>query len=147
MDLYLNYCDEKSRILIIEDDENISSLIGLILETQNRFEYAVAKNGSEALKLIVSDDFDIILTDLNLPDIHGFDIARTIRLSNKNVPIIAVTADVTKRAKDGCYDAGMNDFISKPFGFAELIHKINCNLPRVKSKEVNFIALAKKMIA
>ncbi|HNY11673.1 MAG TPA: response regulator [Candidatus Wallbacteria bacterium] len=139
--------ESKIKILIIEDDVTNSYLIGKIFELLNRFEYVVANNGTDALKLIASSDFDIILMDLNIPDINGIDITRIIRQSNIKVPIIAMTGDVTEQALNSCYDAGMNGFISKPFVVTELIHKIDDNLQRGKNNRINFSTFADKMVS
>ncbi len=138
--------EQKINILVVEDDKANSYLIGKMFELLNRFEYSVANNGTDALKLIASNDFDIILMDLNIPDINGIDITRIIRQSNIKIPIIAMTGEVTEKALDSCYDAGMNGFVSKPFVMTELIHKINANLHPRKNNRINFSAFAKLML-
>jgi len=137
----------KIKVLIVEDDLLNSYLISKILEMQDRFEYLIASNGNEAIKLMVSNNFDIILMDLNVPDMNGIDITRIIRKANIKIPIIAMTGDVREKVIAGCHNAGMNGFISKPFAVTELISKIDNYLDYVKSNRINFSDFAEKMIS
>ncbi len=137
----------KIRVLIVEDDILNSYLISRILEMESRFEYLIATSGNEAIRLMVSNNFDIILMDLNVPDMNGIDITRIIRRSNIRIPIIAMTGDIREKVIAGCHNAGMNGFISKPFAVTELICKIDNYLDYVKNNRINFSDFAEKMIS
>lgn len=117
------------RILLVEDEENIRDLVKLNLELEN-FEVIATGNGRDALKLSVGQHFDLILLDVMLPEMDGFQICEQIRLSDLQTPIIFLTA------KDGSNDRiqglkyGADDYIVKPFVFEELLLRINNLLKR-----------------
>jgi len=117
------------RILVVEDDEfNVmvvkdtleTALEGVVLE--------VAKDGKEAIQKWNNGQYDIILMDIELPEMNGCEVTKFIRKSGKqqsNVPIIAMTANAMQKEVEACYIAGMNDFVAKPFDPDYLILKIN----------------------
>jgi CheY-like chemotaxis protein len=70
-------------------------------------------------------DYDLILMDIRLPDINGFEITKEIRSFNKTVPIIAQTAIAIDSEKNRCFEVGCNDYISKPISIPKLLYKIN----------------------
>jgi two-component system alkaline phosphatase synthesis response regulator PhoP len=117
------------RILLVEDEENIRDLIKLNLELEN-FEVIATGNGRDALRLSAGQHFDLILLDVMLPEMDGFQICEQIRLSDLQTPIIFLTA------KDGSNDRiqglkyGADDYIVKPFVFEELLLRINNLLKR-----------------
>lgn len=117
------------RILIVEDEENIRDLVKLNLELEN-FEVIATGNGRDALKLVAGQHFDLILLDVMLPEMDGFQICEQIRLSDLQTPIIFLTA------KDGSNDKiqglkyGADDYVVKPFVFEELLLRINNLLKR-----------------
>ena len=117
------------RILLVEDEENIRDLVKLNLELEN-FEVIATGNGRDALKLSTGQHFDLILLDVMLPEMDGFQICEQIRLSDIQTPIIFLTA------KDGSNDRiqglkyGADDYIVKPFVFEELLLRINNLLKR-----------------
>ncbi len=87
----------------------------------------VAENGAIALEQIKQGDFDLILMDVQMPIMNGYEATKAIRMltdKKSNIPIIAMTANVLKEEVENCFDAGMNDFIGKPFDTQELIKKI-----------------------
>lgn len=94
-----------------------------------------ALNGNEAIDLLKTNDFDIILMDLQMPGMDGFAASRYIRNEMKNnIPIIALTADIFVNETTECLDAGMNASISKPFEIEDLSKLI---LGLVKDKQTN----------
>ena len=117
------------RILLVEDEENIRDLVKLNLELEN-FEVIATGNGRDALRLSAGQHFDLILLDVMLPEMDGFQICEQIRLSDLQTPIIFLTA------KDGSNDRiqglkyGADDYIVKPFVFEELLLRINNLLKR-----------------
>lgn len=97
----------------------------------------VAENGMIAVEKLKSSAFDVILMDVQMPVMNGFDATRTIRnleSEKANTPIIAMTANVLKEEVDLCYQAGMNDFIGKPFDTEELIQKFIILSIKAKAK-------------
>ena len=87
----------------------------------------VAENGAIAVEKLRSDDYDVILMDVQMPKMNGYEATRAIRAFDSEkagTPIIAMTANVLKEEVDLCYQAGMNDFIGKPFDTEELLSKI-----------------------
>src|SRR6185369_6068267 len=78
----------------------------------------IAENGSETLSLLKDEQFDMILMDLQMPELNGFEATAAIRRheqgTNKRIPIIALTAHALKGDRERCIDAGMDDYISKP---------------------------------
>ena len=87
----------------------------------------VAENGAVAVEKLRSGDYDVILMDVQMPKMNGYEATRAIRAFDSEkagTPIIAMTANVLKEEVDLCYQAGMNDFIGKPFDTNELLLKI-----------------------
>ena len=92
----------------------------------------MANNGLEAYKVFRSTSIDLILMDIHMPKCNGFEATEKIRtsgLKNHNIPIIAITADITKKNIQQTKDFRMNDLISKPFKPNELLKKINDAIP------------------
>lgn len=104
-------------ILVVEDDSINQRIIKTILE-KNNWNVTMSSNGVKALEYLEYNDFDLILLDINMPDIDGFEVARIIRkreaLNGFFTPIIALTAASTLEDRNKCMEVGMNDFISKP---------------------------------
>ncbi len=113
------------RILIVEDETSIANFIrdGL---TEEGFSVDVADNGKNGLQLALDnlDEYDVILLDWMLPGLNGIEICRQIRLENKIIPIIFLTAKDTVDDAVFGLEAGANDYIRKPFSFEELLARI-----------------------
>ncbi len=116
------------RILLVEDNQ-FNAVVGQE-ELQDAIEIVtveLAENGLIAVEKLKSSAFDIILMDVQMPVMNGFEAAKGIRNLNSekaDTPIIAMTANVLKEEVDLCYQAGMDDFIGKPFDTKELLNKI-----------------------
>lgn len=119
-----------AKILIVEDDKNLSELIKLELEYEG-FEISRAFDGDEALVQFNAQNPDLILLDVMLPKMNGYEIIRKIRQSS-DVPVIFVTAKDETFDKVNGLNSGADDYISKPFKIEELIARINAILRRVK---------------
>jgi len=116
------------RILMAEDDLlNQKYAVELLKEYGTVVE--LVKNGKEAIDKLSAGIFDILLMDVNMPVMGGLEATRAIRMKAKNggrqIPIIALTANATESERQRCLEAGMNDYLSKPFDPAVLIKKIN----------------------
>jgi len=112
---------EKNTILIVEDDEMSFLYLNQIFRL-TRNGVIRARNGNEAIQISRSNaDIDLILMDIQLPDIDGNTITREIRKFNKELPIIAQTAGKTQQERDIALESGCNDLLVKPFKMEELI--------------------------
>lgn len=118
--------DSKSTILVAEDDISILNFISTVL-CANGFNVIKAKNGSEALMMITSRCPDLVLLDLGLPDVDGQRIITTVREWSR-IPIIVVSARAYERDKVKALESGADDYITKPFGTAELIARVKTAL-------------------
>lgn len=126
---------EERKILIVEDEQKIADTLKLGL-SENGFYVEVAYDGNMGYKLFQSHSFNIIVLDLNLPGINGYELCKRIRASNGNVPIIMLTALSTLNDKIDGYDAGADDYIIKPFEFKELLMKIRVLLKRTMDQNI-----------
>jgi len=116
---------KKLTILIVEDDDNSEKLLSMIIKKYSS-KILKAKTGVDAIDLCLSNpDIDLILMDIKMPDMDGYEATRQIRLSNKEVIIIAQTGYGLTGDRDRALDAGCNDYISKPIVKNELIAMIN----------------------
>ncbi|GGA98117.1 response regulator transcription factor [Puia dinghuensis] len=120
------------RILVIEDDERVAALIKKGLEEMG-FAVTIASEGKVGKKLALSGLFQLVITDVMLPDINGIDVCKTIRKGMPDLPIIMLTALGTTDDKVGGFDAGANDYLVKPFDFRELYVRIRELLKRVNA--------------
>ena len=119
---------KQKRILVVEDMPLNQFLIKIILMDFD-FEVEMANNGRQAIEKLENEVFDIVLMDLQMPIMNGFDTTEYIRQKMKsNIPIIALTADVTSVDVEKCKTLGMNDYISKPIDEKLLLRKMNALL-------------------
>ncbi|AFA47363.1 response regulator [Acetobacterium woodii] len=118
--------DNKSVILIVEDEMGIANFIAAILKA-NDYKMIKAVTGKEAISMAASYSPDLILLDLGLPDIDGMDVLKTIRVWS-NIPIVVVSARGHEREKVEALDLGADDYITKPFGTAELLARIRTGI-------------------
>lgn len=116
-----------NRILIIEDEENIARVLQLELEFEG-YETAVAHTGPDGLILYREQSWDLVLLDLMLPGLNGFDVLRRIRATEANTPVILLTAKGEVEDKVTGLDLGANDYVTKPFVIEELLARIRTAL-------------------
>ena len=109
-------------VLIIEDDRTIRRFIRVALETQ-RYECLETDSGEMALSLAASRKPDVLVLDLGLPDLDGLDVIRRLRAWS-DVPVVVVSARGHEREKVQALDLGADDYLTKPFGVAELLARI-----------------------
>jgi DNA-binding response OmpR family regulator len=119
----------KKKILIVEDDVSIAGIERDFLEI-NGFEAVVAANGTEGLKEAASGAYDLILLDVMLPGLDGYEIARRLRGEphNLGIPILMVTAKTEDADKIRGLGLGADDYISKPFSPTELVARVKANI-------------------
>ncbi|MBI4666086.1 MAG: response regulator [Nitrospinae bacterium] len=125
-----------SKILVVDDDPNIALLVQMTLSKRPDFHVRVANNGREALEIVTDYSPDLILLDIMMPDIDGFEVCRRIKENDatKFIPIIMISAKSEIGDKLHGMDIGANDYITKPFNPEELLARVAAHL-RIKSLE------------
>lgn len=118
-------------IMIVEDDTNIQDIIAFNLEKEG-YKVFTADNGEEALEIMGEEDIDLILMDVMMPKMDGFECTTEIRKVS-NVPIILLTALDTENDKLKGFDLEINDYIVKPFGIREVIARVKTQLRLVEN--------------
>lgn len=105
------------KILIVEDSATMRSLIASTIEEMGGFELVEASNGFEALKALPSQHFDMIITDLNMPDINGLEIIKFVKEhpTYKSIPLVVVTTQVGEEDRKKGLALGASDYVTKPF--------------------------------
>jgi two-component system alkaline phosphatase synthesis response regulator PhoP len=121
------------RILLVEDEENLRKTIGLNLELES-YLVTVAGTGKEGLDLSGSQSFDLIILDVMLPVMDGFDVCKAIRLKDKEVPVLFLTAKGSGEDKIQGLRIGGDDYITKPFNLEEFLLRVSSLLRRTRKK-------------
>lgn len=132
------------RILLVEDEPKIADSLKLGL-SENGYSVALAYDGNIGYKVYHSEPFDLVVLDINLPGMNGYDLCKAIRNDNPQIPIIMLTALGALNDKIEGYDAGADDYIVKPFEFRELLLKIRVLLKRTLNQTLpvgNFLKAA-----
>ena len=119
----------KAEILIVEDDEVIMGTLAYNL-SRNGFGVKGATNGADALRLARKSRPDLILLDIMLPGESGIEVCERIRERDRGVMIVMITAKDAEEDKVRGFEAGADDYVTKPFGMKELVARINANLKR-----------------
>lgn len=122
-------------ILIVEDDKTISRFMKISLKSQG-YSCIDADNGRNGLSLVFSQNPDIIILDLGLPDIDGLDVIKKSR-EFTDVPIIVVSARDHEREKVAALDSGADDYLTKPFSLAELLARVRVAIRHSSKKEIS----------
>jgi two-component system, OmpR family, alkaline phosphatase synthesis response regulator PhoP len=121
-----------AHILLVEDEESLSDVIRLNLELE-KYRVTGVANGNEALELIVKNEYDLILLDVMLPGIDGFEVCRKIRDKGITTPVLFLTARGTTEDRISGLKLGADDYLSKPFHLEELLLRVAILLGRNKS--------------
>lgn len=118
-----------TKILMVEDNEMNRDMLSRRLE-RKEFEVVIAEDGQAGVNMALSESPDLILMDLNLPVMDGWEASRQIKANpeTKNIPIIALTAHAMAGDEQKALDAGCDDYDSKPVNFKRLLEKIEKNL-------------------
>jgi len=117
------------RILMIEDESKVSSFVARGLSTE-RYAVDVARDGDSGMEYSQSYHYDLIILDLMLPKVPGAEVLRRIRRKDSNVPVLVLTARDSIQDKVGIFEAGADDYLTKPFAFAELLVRVKALLRR-----------------
>jgi DNA-binding response OmpR family regulator len=136
-----------SKILIVEDEPDMRTGLKDNLEFEG-YEVSTAGDGEEGLNKILENEYDLVLLDVMLPKMSGFDVCRTVRKKGNNIPIILLTAKGEEIDKVLGLELGADDYVTKPFGLRELLARVKAALRRsdnsndVKAKN-NFISIGR----
>ena len=124
------------KILVVEDNEMNRDMVGRRLERRG-YEVVVAVDGQEGVDMAHSENPDLILMDLSLPVLNGWEATRQLKQDTKTngIPIIALTAHAMASDRESAIEAGCDDYDTKPLEFARLIGKIHALLPEDSSNE------------
>jgi two-component system, OmpR family, copper resistance phosphate regulon response regulator CusR len=118
------------KILLVEDEKKIADVLKKGL-TEQQFLVEIAYDGITGKQLFENSHFDLVILDLNLPGINGYELCRLIRVRDEKIPIIMLTALDTTDDKVIGFEAGADDYIIKPFDFKELLVRIKALLKRI----------------
>lgn len=120
---------KRRRILVVEDDSSISLGLSMNLEAEG-YEVSVAEDGEVGLAMSLEIGFDLIILDVMLPKLNGLEVLRTLRQRGRNMPIIILSARGAEMDKVIGLELGAEDYITKPFGLAELLARVKAALRR-----------------
>ena len=121
--------EQKKRVLIVEDEKNIVDIIRFNLDREG-YEVLEAYDGEAGLTLARSEKPDLILLDVMMPKMMGFDVCKALRGEGDNVPVIILTAREEEEDKILGLEIGADDYITKPFSMRELIARVRANIRR-----------------
>lgn len=119
------------KILVVEDSKNIRKLMAARLE-QEGYEVIQAENGSIALEVLDTYQIDLIISDIMMPKLDGFELTKSLRESNYNIPILIVTAKESFEDKEKAFILGSDDYMVKPINMNEMILRVAALLRRAK---------------
>jgi two-component system, OmpR family, copper resistance phosphate regulon response regulator CusR len=120
------------RILIVEDEHRLADVLKMQFE-DNGFQVDIATDGYIGKQMVESRFYNLIILDINLPLINGYDLCKEIRKTNSAVPIIMLTALGTSDNKVIGFEVGADDYVLKPFDFRELLARVNVFLRRTET--------------
>ncbi len=129
---------ENKNILLAEDDENLGKLLLSYLQAKG-FHVELARNGKTAYELFNSTNqsYDLLILDVMMPEMDGFTLGSEVRLLDKRIPFLFLSAKSMKEDKLKGFGVGADDYITKPFSMEELLARINAILKRTDSKQKN----------
>ena len=126
------------KILVVEDDRNFNDLIATILR-QNGYTVQGAENPPAAYDLLQSEQFDLVLSDIMMPQVDGYQFAQELRRTDPSIPILFITARDDIASKEKGFNSGIDDYMVKPINFNELILRIKALLRRAKITADNLL--------
>jgi two-component system KDP operon response regulator KdpE len=118
--------EKKNTILIVDDEPNIQKMLTILLEAEN-FKIVVSSGGKQAIRICASVKPDLILLDLELPDMNGKEVMKALRMWSQ-APVIVLSANASDREVADALNAGANDYVTKPFNVDVLLARINAAL-------------------
>jgi DNA-binding response OmpR family regulator len=118
-----------TRILIVEDEQRLADVLRKQFE-EHGFQVDIAYDGYVGKQMVNTKTYNLVILDINLPLINGYDLCKEIRKTNNNIPVLMLTALGTLDNKVNGFDAGADDYVLKPFDFRELLARVNVFLRR-----------------
>src|SRR4051812_35809363 len=115
---------DKFSILLVEDEENLQEALKLNLELEG-YEVTSSYDGNSALKFVQKEHFDLIILDVMLPEIDGIAVCETIRLNNRDIPVLILSAKNSSADRVLGLKKGADDYLTKPFNLEELLLRVN----------------------
>ena len=126
--------DFKKRILIVDDDDEIRELLEFDIKASGYF-VDTARDGLEGLNKVLNNTYDLVLLDVMMPKMNGFDVCKTIRQAKLAIPVLMLTAKGTIYDKTEGFDCGADDYLVKPFDIQEVLLRIRVLLRRNQAGE------------
>ena len=126
---------EERKILIVEDEQKIADTLKFGL-SEHGYYVEVSYNGKIGQRIFDAHNFDLVILDINLPGLNGYDLCKYMRRHNPSIPIIMLTSMGTLNDKVEGYDSGADDYLVKPFEFKELLLKIRVLLKRTMKQHL-----------
>src|SRR5271169_756520 len=123
------------KILIVDDDSELRAALTEQLSLHEEFDAIAAQNGSEGLQVAKAGQIDLVIMDVGLPDIDGYDAVRILRKNGFKAPIIMLTGHDTDSDTILGFESGANDYVTKPFRFAVLLARIRAQLRQHEASE------------
>ena len=128
------------RILVVEDEKKVASFIKKGLEEEH-YAVDIAYDGEEGLALVQINEYDLILLDIMLPRLDGMEVLRQIRRNGSNMPILMLTAKDSVEDIVSGLDGGSDDYLTKPFSFAELVARVRALLRRKAREKTDILTV------
>ena len=129
---------EETKILIIEDEQKIDDTLKVGL-AENGYHVEVAYDGKIGERLFFAHDFNLVILDINLPGVNGYELAKIIRARNTHIPIIMLTARGEEIDRVIGFELGADDYVSKPFSQRELILRVKSIFRRMKEQRSDML--------
>lgn len=126
---------ERRKILIVEDEKKIADTLKFGL-SEIGFDVEVAYDGILGYHLFNAHDFNLVILDINLPGMNGYELCKAIRLKDQHIPVLMLTSMIALNDKIEGYDSGTDDYMVKPFEFKELLLKIRALLKRTSNQSL-----------
>ena len=129
------------RVLLVEDEEKVAGVVARALQAE-RLAVDTARDGREGLDLAVSNPYDLLIVDLMLPGLDGTELIRRLRRTNAEVPVLVLTARDRVEDKIANFEVGADDYLTKPFAFAELVVRVKALLRRGPVTRLDVVRVA-----
>jgi len=129
------------RILIVEDEKKVARFIQQGLE-EERYAVEIAQDGEEGLRKAKAGEFELLIVDVMMPKMSGLELTRTYRQGGGSAPILMLTAKIATDDKVAGLDSGADDYLTKPFAFAELLARVRSLLRRGTLEKSTMLSVA-----